>query len=218
MRAERLVLVGAGDHGRGTLEILRASARAGQGVEVVGFVDDAPDARAVDGLPLLGTIGWLAEHLRELDAAVLLAIASPAAKRAIHARLEAAGARFGTAVHPRAEVAPSVTLGPGAIVNAGAVLVYEAALGAHVTVNLNATVGHHVRLGDYSTVAPGANLLGKVRLGEGAQVHANAVVLPGLSVGDGATVGAGSVVIADVPPGTTVFGNPARPVPAPVSR
>ena len=50
---------------------------------------------------------------------------------------------------------------------------------------------------------------------EGAQVHANAVVLPSVSIGDGAIVGAGSVVVRDVPPGTTVFGNPARTLPLP---
>lgn len=215
MPAERIVLVGTGDHGRGTLEILRAEARAGRDLAVVGFVDDAAGARDVDGVPVLGTTAWLAEHLHDLHCEVLLAIASPEAKRRLAERLSTAGARFARAIHPRAELAPSVHVGPGAIVNAGVAVVYEAHLGAHVTVNLNATIGHHVLLGDFSTVAPGANVLGKVTIGPRCQIHANAVLLPSVSIGEGAVVGAGSVVIRDVPAGITVFGNPARALPLP---
>ena len=40
-------------------------------------------------------------------------------------------------------------------------------------------------------------------------------VLPGLTIGAGAIVGAGAVVIADVAPGATVVGVPARIVGSP---
>ena len=213
MTARRLVLVGAGDHGRGVLEIVRRLAREGEALEVAGFVDDAFPGNEVDGVPVLGPVAILEERMAELQAEILLALASPEAKRSLAARLDARGARWATVVHPSAEVAPSVTLGPGTVIGAGVVVVYETAIGAHVTVNLNATVGHHVRIGDYGTVAPGANILGKVTLGESCQVHANAVILPGVRVGEGCVVGAGSVVLKDAPAGVTLFGNPARPVP-----
>lgn len=45
---------------------------------------------------------------------------------------------------------------------------------------------------------------------KGASIGAGSVILPGVTIGEGATVGAGSVVTKDVPPGTTVLGNPAR--------
>jgi sugar O-acyltransferase (sialic acid O-acetyltransferase NeuD family) len=213
MGARRLILIGAGDHGRGVLEIVRRLQAAGEELEVEGFVDDASKAAEVDGVPVLGPLSYLEEKGGELGAELILALADPAAKRKIAARFDGLGARWATVVHPSAEIAPSVTLGPGTVINAGVVVVYETVVGAHVTVNLNATVGHHVRLGDYGTVAPGANILGKVVIGEGCQVHANAVILPGLRIGAGAVVGAGSVVLRDLPAGQTVFGNPARPVP-----
>jgi acetyltransferase-like isoleucine patch superfamily enzyme len=49
------------------------------------------------------------------------------------------------------------------------------------------------------------------RIEAGAKVGTGVVLLPGVVVGTGALVGAGSVVTRDVAPGTTVFGNPARP-------
>ena len=45
-----------------------------------------------------------------------------------------------------------------------------------------------------------------------ALIGAGAVLLPGITIGEGAMVGAGAVVTKDVAPGTTVIGNPARPL------
>jgi UDP-2-acetamido-3-amino-2,3-dideoxy-glucuronate N-acetyltransferase len=46
----------------------------------------------------------------------------------------------------------------------------------------------------------------------GASIGSGATILGGVRVGRGATVGAGAVVTRDVAPGTTVVGNPARPL------
>src|SRR5256885_15277114 len=45
---------------------------------------------------------------------------------------------------------------------------------------------------------------------EGAAIGSGATILGGVTVGEHATVGAGSVVVNDVPPHSTVAGNPAR--------
>ncbi len=213
MAAERIVVVGAGDLGRGVVEIFRRMREAGSPIELVGMADDSPEAGPVDGIPVLGTTAWLAQNLSDLDASVILAIASPAPKRRIAALLDAAGARWARAIHPRADLAPSVTVGPGSIINSGVVVVYLTRIGAHVTLNLSATLGHHIRIGDFTTVAPAATILGKVEIGEECMINANSVILPSRKIGPGATVGAGSVVLSDVPAGATVFGNPARIVP-----
>ena len=79
-------------------------------------------------------------------------------------------------------------------------------------VNTGATVDNHAAIGDHVHIAPGVHLGGQVRIGEGALVGIGAVVLPGVTIGAWSVVGAGAVVTADVPPGATVVGVPARPL------
>jgi acetyltransferase-like isoleucine patch superfamily enzyme len=45
-----------------------------------------------------------------------------------------------------------------------------------------------------------------------AMVGAGAVILPRITIGIGAVVGAGAVVTRNVPAGSIVVGNPAKPI------
>ena len=60
--------------------------------------------------------------------------------------------------------------------------------------------------------AAGLEMGKPITIGKNVWIGAQAVILPGVNIGDDAIVGAGSIVTRDVPPGTTVVGNPARPV------
>jgi acetyltransferase-like isoleucine patch superfamily enzyme len=46
-----------------------------------------------------------------------------------------------------------------------------------------------------------------------AWIGIGAIILKGVTIGAGARIGAGAVVTRDIPPGITVFGNPARATP-----
>jgi maltose O-acetyltransferase len=58
----------------------------------------------------------------------------------------------------------------------------------------------------------GYTRIDKVQIGKRVFIGAHAVILPGTVLGDDVIVGAGSVVRGEVPSGTVVAGNPARPI------
>nr|WP_147079148.1 sugar O-acetyltransferase [Methylobacterium haplocladii] len=51
-----------------------------------------------------------------------------------------------------------------------------------------------------------------VVIGRNVWIGGGALIMPGVTVGDDAVIGAGAVVTRDVAAGTTVVGNPARPI------
>lgn len=208
-----LVIVGCGGFGRETYAIARCARAAGWDGELLGVVDDDPRPSDVERLGrlggrVLGPVSWL--ESQPSGTACVVAVGSPAVRRAIVGRLEHLPLSWPVLVHPAATVGPDVTLGPGSVVAAGARLSTAIRGGRHVHVDQNATVGHDSTLGDFARLNPLACVSGEVTVEVEALVGAGATVLQGLRVGRGATVGAGAVVTRAVADGAVVRGVPAR--------
>jgi UDP-2-acetamido-3-amino-2,3-dideoxy-glucuronate N-acetyltransferase len=65
---------------------------------------------------------------------------------------------------------------------------------------------------DGTPKGPGDWQLVETWVEDDASIGSGATIMCGVRIGKGAAVGAGAVVTRDVAPGTTVVGNPARPV------
>ena len=85
-------------------------------------------------------------------------------------------------------------------------------LGDACIVNHKASVDHDCVVGAGVHLAPGATVCGCVTIENNVMVGANAVVLPRLKIGSGSIIGAGAVISKDVPPDSTIVGNPGRPI------
>jgi serine O-acetyltransferase len=102
------------------------------------------------------------------------------------------------------EIHPGARIGEGFFIDhgAGVVIGETAEIGENVTIYQGVTLGgtgfqagkRHPTIEDNVTIGSGAKLLGPITVGHGAKVGAN------------------SVVVEDVPPRSTVVGNPGHPV------
>ena len=213
--AAGLVLVGAGGHGRETLDVVEALV-AGDPVgapRFEGFVADGADEGllATRGATLLGPSGELDAVLERLGAGFHLAIGNGS----VRARLDASVApgrqdRAITLVHPAASIGGGNDIGLGVLLAAGARVTTNVRLGRHTHLNVNAVVSHDCAVGDYVTISPGALVNGSATIEDRAFLGTGAIVLPGRRIGADAVVAAGAVVADDVPPGVTAKGVPAR--------
>jgi serine O-acetyltransferase len=104
----------------------------------------------------------------------------------------------GIEIHPAAKIGKALFIDHGS----GVVIGETAEIGDNVTLYQGVTLGgtgfatgkRHPTVEDNVTIGSGAKLLGPITIGHGAKVGAN------------------SVVIHDVPPNSTVVGNPGHPV------
>src|SRR5208283_4945149 len=104
----------------------------------------------------------------------------------------------GIEIHHAAIIGPRLFIDHGM----GVVIGETAEIGADVTLYQGVTLGgtgfatgkRHPTVQDNVTIGSGAKLLGPITIGHGAKIGAN------------------SVVITDVPPNSTVVGNPGHPV------
>jgi serine O-acetyltransferase len=173
--------------------IARTAAEIRRDVSAVQSRD--PAAQGVGTLEILAT--WPGVHavLAHRVAHALHGVGVP-----LLPRLIAAVARSVTGI----EIHPAARIGDGCFIDHGmGVVVGETAeIGSDVTLYQGVTLGgtgfvtgkRHPTVQDNVTIGSGAKLLGPITIGHGAKIGAN------------------SVVIHDVPPNSTVVGNPGHPV------
>ncbi len=190
---KKLLIVGAGGHGRSIAEAVLA---AGE-YNLVGFADDAaPGLQHVWEWPVFGTMADLAFYRQHADAAIV-AIGNNRLREELHHRLGAAGFELATVIHPKAIVSPTAVIGVGSVVMAGAIVGTEAVLGAGVIVNCAAVIDHHCRIEDFGHLSVNAGMAGGSVLGRGAWMQAGSVLGYGVSVSAGGILALGEALRAN---------------------
>lgn len=169
MGKKKLIIVGAGGHGRAVAE---AALLAGW-AEVV-FVDDGYPAQQTSGLwPIVADTQSLPALIKRGDH-VIVAIGNQATRKRLFDTARAAGATMVTVIHPRAWVSADADVGEGTAIMAGAIVGIQAKLGVGTIVNANATVDHDAVLGDFAHLGVGVQLAGGVIVGDSAWLQAGA--------------------------------------------
>lgn len=209
--SSRVLILGAGGHGRVVLDILQQSGHS----DVAGFLDNNVEihGRRIDGVPVLGGIADVARLAAEHDArSIVIAIGDNGVRRGLARSIRRLGLELVNAIHPSATIAASATLGRNVVAAAGVVVCAHCQIGDSVILNTGCIVDHQTMVGEGAHICPGVRVAGRVKIESGAFLGIGSTVIPKVIIGCEAVVGAGAVVIGDVDAMSTVVGVPARAV------
>lgn len=209
-RTEAVILGGRG-HAAAVIEAL-----AGQGITVIGCLDDDPamqDQEVHQGVRVIGP----GDRLKQLRAdGVRLAYvgvggvgAHGVDEGSIRAKVFRLLLEHDFIVPPvvsrGAHVAAGVTIGPGSVIFPGAVIGAECRIGANVLINQGSQICHGTEIGDHAHITPGAAIGGNCKVGRGSVIGMGASILLDVVVGDFSVVHNNAAITSRVPDLTEVY-------------
>lgn len=202
---------GGSGFGREVLPLVRSAYNADR----IVFIDDALADDFLNGVKVLDWSTFVsipAERKR-----VTLAIADSHVRERLAIKCKDAGVGVIDVRAPDLRVLGDVVIGEGAILCDRVTITSNVRIGKGFHGNIYSYVAHDCIIGDYVTFAPRVSCNGNVHIEDHAYIGTGAVIRQGtpekpLVIGRGAVVGMGAVVTKDVPAGSTVVGNPARPL------
>ena len=179
------------------------------------FVDDNRTASEVNGRKIFTYDELLA--CKADRRCVVIAIADSAFRQRLAEKILADGLELFQVKANNVVAMDEVEMAEGAILCPFVTLTSNIRIGKCFHANIYSYVEHDCRIGDYVTFAPAVRCNGNVVIEDHAYIGTGAIIRQGkpgapLIIGKHAVVGMGAVVTKNVAAGTTVVGNPARPL------
>lgn len=196
----RLILIGAGGHGKVITDIALKN-----GYDDISFVDDNAAGFCMS-FPIIGKCDTL-EALNDGKTDFVIAVGDNAKRKKI---AESHDVNWVSLVHPSAQIGANVEIGKGTLVMAGAVINTCATIGKHCIINTCAVIEHDNKLEDYVHISPKAALGGTVCVGGLTHIGIGATVKNNVDICENCRIGAGAVVVRDIYAEGVYIGIPAH--------
>jgi sugar O-acyltransferase (sialic acid O-acetyltransferase NeuD family) len=202
----KLLIIGASGHGKVVADIALKMNKW----QSIAFLDDNEKINSSLGMEVIGKTTEACRHINGYE--IFVGIGNNPIRAKIQEKLEVAGARIPTLVHPSAVIGKQVELKSGTVVMAGVVINCCTRIGKGCIINTGATIDHDNLIEDYVHISPGAHLAGTVRVGHGSWLGIGSVVSNNVYITNKCKVGAGAVVVRDITEAGNYIGVPVRKI------
>ncbi len=199
-----IVLYGGGGFSEIAIDILKVT----HAYNVHGIVDiKYPEMREVMNVAVLGGDDVLGKLYKDGYRKIFNGIGSNGGKywrRPPFEKLKPYGFEFPNIIHERAILEPTVSMGEGNLICAGAIVGAGVKIGSNCVVNAGAIISHDTIISDHCHVASGAVLAGVVTVGENTLIGQNVTIYSRVRIGSNVIIENGCSVFKDVPDNTVV--------------
>jgi sugar O-acyltransferase (sialic acid O-acetyltransferase NeuD family) len=204
---ERMIIVGAGGLGRDTEAYARKDSARGKVWTLAGFLDTRPDI--LDRFDMRSRLlGDPRTYTPAPEDVFIAAVGNTKLRQELIAPLLAKGARF-VSLRTNVQFGDRVKWGSTVFCDR-ATLSSDVVVGNYSYIGAEVLIGHDTFVGDYVQIGPRCFIAGRVKIKSMATIHPMATITMDVEIGEGAVIAAGAVVFGNVPPHTTVLGNPAH--------
>lgn len=196
----RLVIVGAGGHGKVIADIALKI-----GYTDIAFADDNAEGSCMNYPIICKSTNIELQNDGNTD--FVIAVGDNAIRKRI---AEEHNVNWVTLIHPSAQIGANVKIGVGTVVMAGAVVNSCATIGEHCIINTCAVVEHDNTINNYAHISPNASLGGTVHVGECTHIGIGASVKNNIEICKNCTIGAGAIVVNNIVEESFYIGIPAK--------
>ncbi|QNF33805.1 acetyltransferase [Adhaeribacter swui] len=211
MAKERILLLGAGGHGKSVIEAIESEGR----FEIAGILD-SPDkvGQTLLGYPVLGTDADLHAFITSIPNVIIAVgqLKSAAKRKQLFQLAKDAGAILPVIVASTAYVSKHATLAEGTVVLHQAFVNAAARIGKNSIINTSAIVEHDATIGDHCHISTKAVINGECSLGHEVFIGSGAILKNGIFIQDKVVIGAGAVVLKTGKTNSVLVGNPAKEI------
>lgn len=203
-----IIIIGNGGHASVLTEILLA-----QGEKILGFTAPVLEKNCFN-LPYLGMDEIIQNYpTTEVELVLGLGMIQPSPWREkIFNHFRGMGYQFKSIIHRSAIIAPSVKLGQGVQIMAGAIVQTNTTIADNTIINTGTLIDHDCQIGPQIHIAPGTRISGNVHIQEGTHIGTGATIIQGVHIGANCLIGAGAVVVKNIKNNVKALGVPAKEV------
>lgn len=214
---KKILIIGAGQHGRVVAHLLKTSKKTNKKYSLIGFLDDNPKLlkTKIDGIPVLGKVSQLETIGKKFKANIgLMGISNRHLlmrekyfKKMINSNFSSINV-----IHDSTIIEKQSKIGIGNVINPNCVVNAFAKIGDNCVIYSSSVIEHEDVIGNNVFIGPGVLLTADVKIGNNSFIGVGSRIIPHITIGDNVKIGAGSVVLKDVGDNEVVAGIPAKSI------
>ncbi len=198
------IVYGGGGLGKMAIEIINQT----PGISAAGVIDsNYPNRKETLGIPVIGNDDSLEQVRKDGYQNVINCIAFYRQghwRKPTYELLKKYGFSFPNLIHKTAIVEPTVTMGEGNLIFAGASIGSEVKIGSNCIINAGAIISHDCIISDHCHIASGATLAGRVTVGTNTLIGQNCSIYFDVKIGKNVVIQNGCHIFKNVPDDTVV--------------